>query len=51
MKAKNFLFTAVLTFGAILFATNVSGQTTNVTTGTGTATGGSIEGTVLSTPH
>jgi hypothetical protein len=46
MKAKNFLFTAVLTFGAILFATNVSGQTTNVTTGTGTATGGSIEGTV-----
>ena len=26
MKAKNFLFTAVLTFGAILFATNVSAQ-------------------------
>lgn len=34
MKAKNFLFTAVLTFGAILFATNVSAQTTPVTTGT-----------------
>lgn len=39
MKAKNFLFTAVLTFGAFLFATNVSAQTTNVTEGTGNVEG------------
>ena len=39
MKAKNFLFTAVLTFGAILFATNVSGQ--EITFGTSTITAGS----------
>lgn len=46
MKAKNFLFTAVLTFGAILFATNVSAQSPTVTQGTGTAAGGSTVGTV-----
>lgn len=39
MKTKNFLFTAVLTFGAILFATNVSGQTGSVTEGTGNVEG------------
>lgn len=38
MKTKNFLFTAVLTFGAILFATNVSAQ--KVTTPTAVAEGG-----------
>jgi len=41
MKTKNFLFTAVLTFGAILFATNVSAQevtfgTTEIAAGSGT---------------
>ena len=46
MKTKNFLFTAVLTFGAILFATNVSAQevtfgTTEITAGTGTV--GNVE--------
>lgn len=46
MKAKNFLFTAVLTFGAILFATNVNAQSASVTKGEGTATAGKTVGTV-----
>jgi len=46
MKTKNFLFTAVLTFGAILFATNVSAQEvtfeeSTITAGTGTV--GNVE--------
>lgn len=44
MKAKNFLFTAVLTFGAILFATNVSGQSFSF--GTASTTGTSPDGKV-----